>query len=217
VNSETGLRERKKRQTRELIANTARRMFFERGFDRVTVADVARAADVSEATIFNYFPTKEDLAYHGMQDFEEQMLTAIRERPPGASIVEAFGQFVLQPRGFLREGQDGGEPSPETVTRMFVESPALLAREREILERYARALATLIAEDRGAPGNDLTSRVIANALIGLHHALLDHVRRRVLEGADPQQIAREVRGQGRRALGLLERGLDTGDRSITQS
>src|SRR3954447_5816797 len=94
-----GLRERKKQQTRQLIADTARRLFAERSFEAVTVAEVARAADVSEATVFNYFPTKEDLFYSGLESFEEELLAAIRERKTGESVLSAFARFVLQRRG----------------------------------------------------------------------------------------------------------------------
>jgi hypothetical protein len=68
-----GLRERKKQRTRELIAETAKRLFSERGFDAVTVTDVANAAEVSSGTVFNYFPTKEDVFYSEMQSFEEKL------------------------------------------------------------------------------------------------------------------------------------------------
>src|ERR671930_2380372 len=101
VTAELGLRERKKQQTRQLIADTARRLFAERGFEAVTVAEVARAADVSEATVFNYFPTKEDLFYSGMEAFEEELLSTIRRREPGESVLGAFGRFVMEPRGLL--------------------------------------------------------------------------------------------------------------------
>src|SRR5207248_8272205 len=88
---EPGLRERKKQRTRELIAETARRLFSERGFDRVTIAEVAREAEVSEQTVFNYFPTKEDLVYWRLEGFEDELLTAIRQRAEGESILRAFG------------------------------------------------------------------------------------------------------------------------------
>src|SRR4029450_10173735 len=101
MTAELGLRERKKLQTRQLIAETARRLFAERGFESVTVADVARAADVSEATVFNYFPPRENLFYSGLEAFEEELLTAIRERDSGESVLTAFGRFVLEPRGLL--------------------------------------------------------------------------------------------------------------------
>src|SRR6266849_10183633 len=93
--AEAGLRERKKQQTRELIADTARRLFADRGFDAVTVAQVARAADVSEVTVFNYFPTKEDLFYGGMQFFEEELLEAARSRRPGESALKAIRRRLL--------------------------------------------------------------------------------------------------------------------------
>src|SRR5579862_3458949 len=99
--TELGLRERKKQRTRQLIADTAWGLFSERGFDEVPVAEVAREAEVSEATVFNYFPTKEDLVFHRMEAFEDELLDAVRDRPEGESIVEAFGRFVLRARGFL--------------------------------------------------------------------------------------------------------------------
>jgi AcrR family transcriptional regulator len=199
-----GLRERKKAQTREAIAEAARRLFLDRGFDDVTVADVAEAADVSEATIFNYFRTKEDLAFHRMEDFEEEMLEAIRDREPGSSVVDAFGSFVLQPRGFLKGDGTGGDPL--AVTRLFTESPALLAREREIFDRYAERLIDLIAEERYTRADDLMPLVIARALMSLHRAMIDHVRRQVLAGVSTDVIAREVRTRGRRAVWLIKEG-----------
>src|ERR671934_155487 len=101
----TGLRERKKQRTRELIAETARRLFLERGFDHVPVAEIARAADVSEKTVFNYFPRKEDLVYWRLQCFEEELLAAVRDRAPGESVLDAFAEFVLRQRGLLAAQQ----------------------------------------------------------------------------------------------------------------
>jgi AcrR family transcriptional regulator len=200
----SGLRERKKLQTREAIAEAARRLFLEHGFDDVTVADVAEAADVSEATVFNYFPTKEDLAFYRMEDFEEEMLDAVRNRQPGTSVVDAFGSFVLAPRGFLKTGDTGVDP--RAVTKLFTESPALLARERQIFDRYAERLIDLIAEERHTRADDLMPLVIARALMSLHRAMIDHVRRQVLAGVSTDVIAREVRTRGRRAVSLIKEG-----------
>jgi AcrR family transcriptional regulator len=200
----SGLRERKKAQTRDAIAEAARRLFLEHGFDDVTVADVAEAADVSEATVFNYFPTKEDLAFHRMEDFEEEMLDAVRDRQPGTSVVDAFGSFVLAPRGFLKKGDTGVDP--RAVTKLFTESPALLARERQIFDRYADRLVDLIAEERHTRADDLVPLVIARALTSLHRAMIDHVRRQVLAGVSIDVIAREVRTRGRRAVALIKEG-----------
>jgi AcrR family transcriptional regulator len=206
----TGLRERKKHQTREAIADASWRLFLDRGFDDVTVAEVARAADVSEATVFNYFPTKEDLAYHRMEDFEDALLEAITNRDPGTSVVDAFGTFVLEPRGFLKADGDVRRGDPLAVTKVFTDSPTLLARERQIYDRYAERLIDLIAEERGAHPDDLEPLVIARALISLHRAMIDHVRQRVLAGASTEAIRREIRSRGRRGFALLKEGLDHG-------
>ena len=164
----TGLRERKKQQTRELIAETARRLFSERGFERVSVAEIARVADVSEKTVFNYFPTKEDLVYWRLESFETELLDTIRSRAVGESVLDAFGRFARQPRGML------GKYDPETqerlaaVSRMIASSPALLAREQQIFAGYTASLAALIAEETGASDDDVEPWVAANAIMGVH-------------------------------------------------
>jgi AcrR family transcriptional regulator len=203
-----GLRERKKQRTRLLIADTARRLFAERGFDAVSVAEVARAADVSEATVFNYFPTKEDLVFQGLASFEAELLAAIRERPAGEGAVEAFGRFVLRERGFLATRDEASARELIGISRMIAVSPALLARERQILARYAGSLAALLAEETGAEPDDLRLRVVANALIGLHGALIGYVRRRLGEDTvDLVALARDVRTEGEQALALLGQGM----------
>ena len=204
----TGLRERKKQQTRELIAQTARRLFLERGFDHVPVAEIARAADVSEKTVFNYFPTKEDLFYSGMEAFEEELLAAVRDRAPGESVLDAFSRFVLQRRGLLAEPDPEAAERLAALTRMITESPALLAREREIFERYTDSLAELLARETGAAPDDVEPRVVANALMGVHRALVDFTRRRIVAGERNPRLHRQVRVQGRRALERLGRGLE---------
>ena len=205
-----GLRERKKERTRELIAQTARRLFLERGFDAVTVAEVARAAEVSEKTVFNYFPTKEDLFYSRLEAFEDELLDAIRARKPGESVLDAFRVFVLRPRGVLamEGGGDGAEATERLreITRVITESPALLARERQVFARYTASLAGLIAEETGARPENVEPRVAANALIGAHRSLIEFVRARVAAGKSASAIARELRTEGRRAFALLEGG-----------
>jgi AcrR family transcriptional regulator len=205
VKSEPGLRERKKRRTRELIRETALRLFMERGFDSVTVAEIARRADVSEATVFNYFPTKEDLIYARMEAFEETMLDAVRNRAPGQSALAAYADFVFTIRGLMVE-RDAGE-QVAAWARLVTGSPALINREREVFARYTDALAALLAQETGARANDLAPWVAANTLIGLHRALLDSVRRQALAGHATPALTRTVRSQGKRAVALLERGL----------
>lgn len=203
-----GLRERKKQKTRRLIAETARRLFAERGFEAVPVAELARRAEVSQATVFNYFATKEDLVYEGMERFEAEMLRAVRDRNAGESVVQAFGRFVLEPRGALAAQDDETARSLTALSRTIAASPALRAREHEILKRYADALAGLIREELGADPADLRPAVVAQALIGLHAALIGLVRSEILgEAPDVRRIARKVRVRGQQALELLEEGL----------
>src|SRR6185437_14618005 len=102
IHALAGLRERKKRQTRQAIFESAQRLFARRGFDAVTVAEVARAADVSEVTVFNYFPTKEELFYGGMSFFEEDLVEAVRNRKPGESAAAAFSRKLLAGTDQLR-------------------------------------------------------------------------------------------------------------------
>jgi AcrR family transcriptional regulator len=208
VSSPAGLRERKKQQTRRLLADTARRLFAERGFEQVSVAEIAREADVSEATVFNYFPTKEDLVYSGLESFEDELLAAVRERQPGETILQAFGRFVLQPRGFLAAGDEQAAARLLEISRMIAESPALLARERRIFDRYTTSLTRLIADETRAAADDPRPAVAASALVGVHRALIDHVRRRILAGDhDLPRLARSTRAAGKKALALLEHGL----------
>ncbi len=201
-----GLRERKKQHTRELIAESARRLFAERGFERVTVAEIARAADVSQQTVFNYFPRKEDLVYWRLESFEDELLSAVRDRDPGESVLSAFGRFVLVQRGLLASDDPEARERLTALTRMIVQSPALLAREREVFAAYTSSLAELIASEPGS-GGAVEAWVAASAMIGAHRALVDHARRRIAEGAAPKTVAREVRARGKAALALLERGL----------
>ena len=204
---ESGLRERKKKLNRQLIAETALRLFVERGFERVSVSEIARAADVSDKTVFNYFPTKEDLVYSRLESFEAQLLEAVRDRRPGESVLAAVGRFVTEPRGLLAKNEPEVDARLRAITAMIRKSPALLAREREIFERYTSALADLLAEETGARPGDAAPRVVANALVGIHRALLDYVRDGVIAGRSGSALSRGMRTQAAQALELLEGGL----------
>jgi AcrR family transcriptional regulator len=208
MDAELGLRERKKQRTRLLISETARQLFAERGFNAVSVAEIARAAEVSEATVFNYFPTKEDLVFQGMEAFEEQLLAAIRERPAGESVLQAFGRFVAQPRGLLAAEDPTSRESFVKTARMIATSPALLTREREILAGYTESVAVLLRQETGASANDLRPWIIAATLVGLHGTLIGYVRRRLLDGSDDlRHLARDLRRETNRVIDLLNRGL----------
>ena len=202
-----GLRERKKQRTRQLIADTARRLFAERGFEAVPVAEIAREAEVSEATVFNYFPTKEDLFYSRLEAFEQELLSSVRDRARDESVLEAFGRFVTTPRGLLAAEDPEQVEHLAAITRVVTQSPALLAREQEIYAKYTDALAALLATETGASDNDIEHWVVARALIGLHQAAVDYSRREILAGTRNPTLARRVRRQTQQALKLLSHGL----------
>jgi AcrR family transcriptional regulator len=205
-----GLRELKKEQTRRLIAETAWRLFAERGFDHVKVAEIAREAQVSEATVFNYFRTKEDLFYFRLEAFGAGLLEAVATRPAGQPMLLAFRRYLLESGGLLAQVEAGDSEALErlsTVNRMIAESPALLAREQQIYARYTDALAELLAAEADPEAGDVEPWVAANAMTGVHRALVRHARRRVLEGARDPALSEEIRSHGEQAFALLELGL----------
>jgi len=205
-----GLRESKKEQTRTLIADTAWRLFADRGFDAVRVAEIAREAYVSEATVFNYFPRKEDLLYSRLEGFGERLVAAVDSRPPGEPVLDAVRNFLTEPAGLLAQVEAGeGEAVVRlrTVNRMVADSPTLRAREQQAIADATAALAArLTAEESTGPGGAVTAYVAANALMGVHRALIDLVRRRVLADEAIDRLAADVRAYGAEAFALLARG-----------
>jgi AcrR family transcriptional regulator len=207
---EMGLRERKKEQTRRLIAETAWRLFADRGFRQVTVAEVAREAQVAVATVFNYFPTKEDLFYYPLEAFGTELVDAVGARPAGEPALAAFRRHILESGGLLAQVEAGDTQALErlrTVNRLIAANPALLAREQQAMTRIADALAARLADETGATADDVRPQAAANALVGVQRALVDYTRRRVLAAEAPERLYADVRRLGERAFALLEQGL----------
>ena len=203
--SELGLRERKKQQTQLQIAETARRLFFERGFDAVTVADVAREVDVSVGTVFNYFPTKEDLFYSGMEVFEARLIEAVRNRPAGESVLAAFRRVVLE--GIPRLATDETADVIRTAARIVGSSRSLQAREREVVARSTAELATVLAGERRRPADDVEAATVAAALMAAQRAVVAYVHAEAIAGARGAKLAAGARTQAKRAFARLEDGL----------
>jgi AcrR family transcriptional regulator len=202
-----GLRERKKQQTRRRIRQAAIELFASRGFDAVPVAEIAQAADVSAATVFNYFPTKEDLVYGGMEAFEDSLLQAVRSRPTGTTASEAFRDFVLQRRGALADPDPAAMAHLATVAKVIAGSPALQAREHRIVDQTTQALAEIIAEERHAPAGDVRPWVIANALIGVNRAITRTIQADAIAGRGADATTRHALAEGRRAFQAVHHGL----------
>lgn len=200
-----GLRERKKQQTRRLLAETAQRLFAERGFDAVTVVDIAHEADVSPGTVFNYFPTKESLFYEGMVVFEAALVEAVRSRPAGQTPAAAFRRVMLD--GSERLALDEAAALIAEAARVVAASPALQAREREVVADATAALAGALREEGAYAAAGTTPEVAAHALMGVQRALVAWVREQVAAGRRGPSLVAGARAEIDAGFALLDRGL----------
>lgn len=173
ADGEGNLRERKKRLTREAIAAVAMPLFAEHGFDKVTVAQVAAAADVAEKTVYNYFPHKSDLFFDEAGEILAELLFAVGNRGPGQSALDAVQAF-LSGRAEWAAGRRPAGPT-RRFRQLIAESPALQAGMRDMFASYESALATLLAEQTGAPPGSAEAFIAAVALIGLVRAPFEGV------------------------------------------
>ena len=194
-----GLRESKKLRTRQEIADQAMRLFAARGFDHVTVAEIAAAADVSEKTVFNYFPTKEDLFFDEVPKREAALLDAIGSRASGESILSALRR--------LQVGECPRLCSPgfATFARIIEESPALKARELEVMAHFVRVLTNAIQTELDIPERD--ARIAASMLISIHRQVFHAARQQALTGKHGATAVKQLRADLERAYQLLENGL----------
>ena len=159
MSNRLGLRDRKKEETRQAISNVATRLFVERGFEKVSVEEIAQAAGVARKTVFNYFPRKEDLVF----DREEEIRTLVRE-----ALAERGGQPpVLAFQALMHRLMETGHPlfrisdRPIRFWRMVGESPTLAARARELQVTLGDDLADMMAEAAGRPQGDPQARLAA--------------------------------------------------------
>ncbi|MDF2692123.1 MAG: Transcriptional regulator, TetR family [Labilithrix sp.] len=200
-----GLRERKKLATRLAISDIATGLFIERGFDRVTIAEVAEAANVSVNTIFNYFSTKEELFFDRAEEMVDMPSRIVRERRRGEPIVRALRRGLRQ----AIEAADIPFKSGGNVERFFrtiEESPTLKAREQLLaLESEQRLVRTLVAET-GAKPDDPTARAIAAMVIGLIKTLNDDLRVRTLGRESAATMRAALVRLNDRGFGLLLSG-----------
>ncbi|WP_214415865.1 TetR/AcrR family transcriptional regulator [Sphaerisporangium fuscum] len=182
-----GRRERKKAATREALADAALRLFLERGYDQVSVKDVADAADVSTTTLFKYFPCKEALVFDKDADREAALVAAVRDRPAGQSVPEALRAHVLR----SRELSPSGDPRFPDFLRMTQETPALLEYSQRMWLRHETALAHAIAAAAGAPADDPVCAALSRFALETIRLAHDH--------DDPEQAIHRI-------FDLLEQG-----------
>jgi len=196
-----GLRETKKQQTRRAIADAALPLFLEHGFDQVTVTEVARRVGLSGQTVFNYFPTKEDLFFDLRAEAEDELARVVRERQPAGCPVEAVRDHLLEAIATLSRS------TPDRAMQLqfwqtIAASPALRAREREIGERAEAALAAELEE------TDIPAPVLlAGAIAGLRRAVQRELRRRITAGESETSVRRNLAEPTRTAFDMLCHGL----------
>jgi AcrR family transcriptional regulator len=192
---EEGRRERRKRLTREAISAAAMRLFAERGFDAVTVTEIAEAADVSEKTVYNYFPRKAGLFFDEGDELLAELMFTLRNRAAGQSALDAVQTFVAG-RAEWAAGRRPARPTPQ-FRRLITESPALQAARRQMFARYETALTGLLAADTGAAPGSAEPFVAAVALVAVLRAAFE-------APAADRQAARNEAADG---LRLLRTGL----------
>lgn len=206
-----GLRERKKRLTRKLLSDTATRMFVARGFDEVTIADIAAACGVSEKTVWNYFPAKETL----LLDVEDATVDAIRrEIGNGAPPVEAMLRVLDHELQHTTDQLAADMPGATFVIQRFSELvdsvPALRNYHRGMMDRLVDATAEAIAGRLGRAAADPETQIAATSLVGLFRIQLRAIRQLADGTLSPRAVQQRVRSEVRRAATVIDHGLRTG-------
>jgi AcrR family transcriptional regulator len=202
--SGSGLRERKKARTRRLIADSAARLFAERGYERVTVTDVARAAEVAEQTVYNYFPTKEQLVTDREEQIQDRLCDLIRSRPPGVTAAASIRDFVLTTVIGIRS------ISPELwrgeLGYLAAISPAVHRLALELIDRLAAALSAAIRDSTAIPPE--IARLQGIALASVFQIIISEAGERTRVGQDQADIADEL-------YPIIENVLDEIDRWLS--
>jgi AcrR family transcriptional regulator len=202
----SGLRERKKRRTREAIAQAAGDLFRERGFAAVTVDDVARAADVSRQTVFNYFPTKEQMLFDRDEEIGAALLSLVSGRPDGISLLAAFRRHTRE--FWERLGRvllDGGET--HGFWEIVQATPALRDYAESSFARQCVSVGEELARQWDRPPDDPLCHALARMLCGVNVAMLTCGLGRLIAGEDQATVVADMIEQADRAYDLLEPGL----------
>jgi len=197
-----GLRERHKQETRQAISDTATQMFVARGFDEVTIAQVADAAGVAKMTVTNYFPRKEDLVFDRAEAVVRHLADVIAARAPGESMLAAIRRDYAE--AVARADVTLGLSSP-AFARMILSSPVLLSRAREMLDQRERALGDAIAAETGT--DNPQQRLVAALLASVHRVLAAEATQRSLAGQPHKEICAVLADTATRAFDLLEPSL----------
>lgn len=196
------LRERKKQLTYQAVSDAAITLFLERGFDKVSVAEVAAAADISKPTLFRYFPAKEDLALHRFADHEDEAARVVAARADGESPLDALRRHFLDGLG-RRDPVTGLCDAPEVLAfhALLYGTPALVARLHAYLSRSEDALAHAL-------GGRTPDRLAAGQIIAVQRILASENWRRISEGAGAGELYAEAVEAAERGFAQLRAGLE---------
>ncbi|MGW6455060.1 TetR family transcriptional regulator [Streptomyces sp. NPDC055078] len=197
----SGLRARKKRRTYQAISDAAIALFLERGFDQVSVAEVAAAAEVSKPTLFRYFPAKEDLVLHRFADHEGEAARVVAARPQGLSPLDALYRHFLD--GLERGDPVTGlseEPQVLAFQRLIYETPSLVARLYAYQGRSEAALAEVL-------GGGVTGRLAAGQIVAVLRILAEENGRRIAAGGTAAMVRPGAAATARLAFDQLRDGL----------
>lgn len=190
MDSGPGKRALAKDNTRRRLRREAMGLFLERGFDAVTTSEVAAAAEVSPATLFNYFDTKEDLFFGQVQELEDALVDVVRSCPPNESILRALQKHVLFE---LTAGRDRTDPaSVAPFHHQVARSPRLQAREHEIYDHRELVLTRALAEAQGLDPDSVRARVAARLYVAAEKLIADELRDQ-LTRVDAVTALRDVR------------------------
>lgn len=201
-----GRRDRKKRETRARISGAATLLIQRRGFDNVTVAEVAEAADVSKMTVFNYFPRKEDLYLDRFPEREALLRDALAGCPPGEPPVAALRRLALRMID-ERHPLSGVVDHVDLFLKPVDDSPALTARWREGADEAVAVTAAELARLTGRPAADPELRYIAAAVASIQDLLLRESARRSAAGERADAFRADIRALAVRLFDRLEGGI----------
>ncbi|MFE6775633.1 TetR family transcriptional regulator [Streptomyces sp. NPDC057702] len=199
-----GLREAKKRETRQVISDQATRLFIQRGFERTTIAEIAAAARVAKKTVTNYFPRKEDLALDHQDAFVASLARCVADRASGEPALTALRRAFLA--AVAAQDPLAGFAGP-LFTRMIAESPALTTCLRGLHDQREEALARALAEDTGAAPDAIAPRTAAALIGGVHRVLFRRIQDLTLAGYPNPEVAKVVEPEAIQAFALLEPSL----------
>jgi AcrR family transcriptional regulator len=191
-----GLRERKKRKTRDTIVRVALKLFDERGYEQTTIAEIAEAAEVSPRTIFAYFPSKEDILFPTLPEAEERLARALRERPDGVTAFDTLRDFIA--------GSLGRDPNEACRKRIIASDETLHRNQRARMAPFEQLMVEAIAKDLNAGPDDIRPQIVAAALIATFNSLSDSHPTHTSDSVSPDEAMAVID----EVLDFLRGGLD---------